>query len=194
MMLIRFLLSLLHCRPSTSRAQGRAVSENFVRLNMKVKRHSRRPGRTLSGSAFKKREWKKQQREETRGAIKKGVRFTCFKCGKPGHWAKNCSDKGGSTNLGVFSGQKVEFNESVALGLEEELSESALEVLAKESQFPSVGEAARLATGAQKGDEEDLNNYVPPPPCRTPSPPPVSMEPLYKTENGKIICKWGEGK
>lgn len=122
---------------------GKGVSENFVRLNMKVKRHCRRPGRVLTGSAYKRQEWKKRQKEEEergKGKSKRVGRFVCFKCGNTGHWARNCKERGSSNNLGTFSGQKVGFSESVALGLgEEEMDSSTLEDLEKEIPFRQSG-------------------------------------------------------
>ena len=211
------------------RRGGKAVSDNFVRLNMKVKKFSKRPGRSLTGSAYKRHMWKKRQNQETgngvvggagRGGARKGGRGRgrniCFKCGKPGHWAKNCTDKGGSKNLGNFAGEAVKFDDSLALGGEDDVDSDMLEELAKNSPFPTVQEAAMMARGikvkpkaaaaesSEQGDVEtdggggergenvdSSSSYVAPPPCHTHStPPPPSVEPLYPlTEDGHVISK-----
>ena len=205
------------------RRGGKAVSDNFVRLNMKVKKFSKRPGRSLTGSAYKRQMWKKQQNQETGsgvgGAGRGGARIgrgrggggrnICFKCGKPGHWAKNCTDKGGSKNLGTFAGEAVKFDDSLALGREDDVDSDMLEELAKNSPFPTVQEAAMMARGiklkpkaaaaesSEQGESEadgrgggenadssslspSSSFYMAPPPCHTHStPPPPSVEPLY---------------
>jgi ATP-dependent DNA helicase Q4 len=138
---------------------GKAVSDNFVRLNMKVKKFCKRPGRSLTGSAYKRHMWKQRQKQETgsgvggagRGGARKGGRGggrnVCFKCGKPGHWAKNCTDNGGSKNLGKFAGEAVKFDDSLALGREDDVDSDMLEELAKNSPFPTVQDAAMMARG-----------------------------------------------
>lgn len=175
------------------------MSENFVRLNMKVKRYSRRPGRALTGSAYKRQEWKKRQREGEKSVPSRGKgRFVCFKCGNAGHWARNCKERGGSTHLGSFSGQKVGFSESMALGLEDEVGSAELRVLDKESPFPSVSQAAGMAAGKSADDVVDDDDadlgvpYVPPPTSHTsPVPSLPTMEALFTAEDGKIGGKCG---
>lgn len=194
----------------SGRGKGSAVSDNFVRLNMKVKRFSRGRGRSLSGSAYKRHVWKKRQAQEmgsARGGAKKGVtrRNVCFKCGKAGHWAKNCTDNGGSKDLGKFAGEAVNFNDNFILGREDDIDSTMLEELAKNSPFPTVHEAAMMARGVKfdpskaatsrqsngemdgSGDRE-TESYVAPPPCHThPTTPPPSVDPLYPlTEEGSI--------
>lgn len=199
------------------------MSDNFVRLNMKVKKFSKRPGRSLSGSAYKRHMWKKRQNQEIGsgvggagrgGARKGGGRNVCFKCGKPGHWAKNCTDNGGSKNLGTFAGEAVKFDDSLALGREDAVDSDLLEELDKNSPFPTVQEAAMMAMGikvkpkmavsngqdeteendggeGENADSSSVSSYVAPPPCHTPSTPcPPSVEPLYQlTEDGHVISK-----
>ena len=172
-----------------------AVSDNFVRLNLKVKRFSRKPGSVISGSAYKRKMWKKSQRGSYGGGGgggggRGGGSNACFKCGKPGHWAKNCNEGVGSKNLGCFAGEKVQFSETV----EEvaELDREGLHRLAKESPFPSTREAAVMARGVslaqsrvEKGPERtsgggEAECFQPLPPCRVSSPtPPAPMEPLF---------------
>ena len=203
-------------RSAGGRGKGKSVSDNFVRLNMKVKKFSRRPGRSLTGSAYKRQMWKKRQNQEMGGAgggAKKGPirRNVCFKCGKPGHWAKNCTDNGGSKNLGKFAGEAVKFEDNVILGQEDDLDTETLEDLAKNCPFPTVHEAAMMATGVKvkqpektaasseggDGEEEEggsgekAESYVAPPPCHVRStPPPPSVEPLYPlAEDGSVTSK-----
>ena len=186
------------------------MSDNFVRLNMKVKRFSRGRGRSLSGSAYKRHVWKKRQSGEVGGVgggAKKGggpKRNVCFKCGKPGHWAKNCTDNGGSKNLGKFAGEAVKFNDDIVLGREDDVDPSMLEELAKNSPFPTVHDAAMMARGVKfdpsraatsgecdkdtDGGSTATETYVAPPPCHTHStPPPPSVDALYPlTADGKV--------
>ena len=135
----------------------RSVSDNFVRLNMKAKRFSRGKGR-LSGSAYKRKEWRKNQGggggEGGGGRGGGGGRNVCFRCGKPGHWAKNCTEKGGFKNLGRFGGEEVRFDEAVGMS-EEQLDEATLKTLAQDSPFPSIEEAALMARGIKPGEKSD---------------------------------------
>ena len=178
---------------------GGTGSENFVKLNLKVKRYSRR-GRLLSGAQYKRREWKQRQKEAGSGSSGRsqgGGRFGCFKCGKVGHWAKNCTDNGGSTHLGNFAGEKVEFNDSMILGEEEEkLDREAMEALEKDSPFPTVQEAAAMAAGKKverrmvrrEEDEEETSSYVPSPVGEVECCPPA-VAPLLKTDAGTITSE-----
>ena len=188
---------------------GGTVSENFVRLNLKVKRYSK-SGRSLTGSHYKRRQWKQRHKEAGSGSSKGrgGGRYGCFKCGKVGHWARNCTDIGGSTHLGSFAGEKVGFSDSMALGEGEEGPDGEnLEELEKESPFPTIREAAAMAAGErvkrrmvkEEKDEElgergdAISPYVPPPlpplpagnvdRCRPP------VEPLLQTNEGEMTCK-----
>lgn len=112
----------------------------------------------------------------------------------------------------------MKFDDSLALGREDDIDSDMLEELAKNSPFPTVQEAAMMARGtkvkpkaaAQLSEQDEVgasetdgggeegenvnsssSSYVAPPPCHTHStPPPPSVEPLYPlTEDGHIISK-----
>ena len=68
------------------------VSQNFVRLNMKIRRYKRK-GQS-STSKFRKHRF--------------GKKDTCYKCGGKGHWARDCP---ASKNLGTFDGEEVRYCE-----------------------------------------------------------------------------------
>ena len=153
-------------KSTSSTSRGSAVSDNFVRLNMKVKRFSRRPGRGLTGSAHKRLAWKKMQKGRSFGSggggsgLGKSGRSGCFKCGNPGHWAKNCTASAGSKNLGKFDGEKVGFSDKMAAGDEGDLDEATLEELSRESPFPTVEDAAMMARGIKFGSRRDCQEDV----------------------------------
>ena len=68
-------------------------SENFVRLNMKVKRFSKK-GQRVKGAIYKRQQWKKKQRDR-----QKSYGDKCFRCGQSGHWASKCTNA--AANVGT---------------------------------------------------------------------------------------------
>ena len=176
------------------------MSDNFVRLNMKVKRYSKKSGR-ITGSGYKRKMWKQNQGITGSGSGGRKGFNVCFKCGKPGHWAKNCTDNGGSKNLGQFAGQKVGFSDLP----EDDIDSASLEELVRESPFPSVADAALMARGVKRDQSEmggldtdtiggtpstSSSSFLPPPPCHMPpAPSRPGVEPLFQTDGGKIIGK-----
>ncbi len=208
--------STLKKNSSVKTGLSTAVSENFVRINIKVKRFSRNK-KGLTGSAHKRIAWKKMQKSRAGGGgsgggggggsgLGKGGRSVCYKCGNPGHWAKNCDSNVGSKNLGKFDGEDVGFSDRMAAG-DEEINSAMFEQLAKESPFPSVEDAAKMACGvkfaatkeeqsktpttSQSDDDGDGDNttesFIPPPPSYSRTTPcSRSVEPLFTTEDGQI--------
>ena len=183
----------------SSSFSSNSVSDNFVRLNLKVKRFSRKRG-GLTGSAYKRRMWKKYQKGQSGASFRGGGggrgSGVCFKCGKPGHWAKECTEREGSKNLGSFAGEKVQFSDGMGLEHMEELDSDTLQRLAQESPFPSTREAAVMARGVglEQSRQAQAETAVEPeepfvalPPCsvRPPSPPPP-MEPLFPSDTGDV--------
>ena len=77
----RWYLKALHVVVRSASVSG----DNFVRLNMKVKKYQRKGGH-ISGPAYKRMQWKEKMkaRSESFGSDK------CFKCGGSGHWANKC--------------------------------------------------------------------------------------------------------
>ena len=136
-----------------------SVSDNFVRLNMKVKRFSRKSMR-ITGSKYKRQQWKQRQKWSNnrggRGGRPSGRSNVCFKCGKPGHWARNCSETGGCTNLGVFNGEDVRYSNDQNGIFEEGEDHKALEQLKYMSPFPTVEEAAEMMRKNQRMESKEI--------------------------------------
>ena len=102
----------------------------------------------MTGAQYKRQQWKQKQKWRANksnqdaggGQHRKGYNV-CFKCGKPGHWARNCTDKGGFTNLGTFNGESVEFTDDISGVFEED--DLLLEEIDSSCPFPSVEEATQ---------------------------------------------------
>ncbi|XP_046565076.1 ATP-dependent DNA helicase Q4-like [Haliotis rubra] len=67
---------------------SRASSENFVRLNMKVKKYRRKDGRHMTGGQYKRNQWKQKMQ-----ARSKSYGDKCFICNETGHWSRDCPQK-----------------------------------------------------------------------------------------------------
>lgn len=92
-------MNVIFCRPlGKAKSSGSVLGDNFVRLNMKLKRYKRKGGRPVSGPAAKRLAWKQkmQARNQSRGN-------GCFKCGETGHWAKDCKGKYSSGEVSALS-------------------------------------------------------------------------------------------
>ena len=121
---------------------------------MKVKWFSRKPNR-ITGSRYKRQQWKQRERRKGLGGGVWSTRggTTCFKCGKSGHWAHNCSNSGGFKNLGKFDGQDVCYSEDQGGVFEEGENPHLrregenphlLEQMGGSCVFPTVEEAAQM--------------------------------------------------
>lgn len=175
-----------------------AVSDNFVRINLKAKHFSRK--RSLTGSAHKRLAWKKLNK--SRESVKdgrgpgRGGQDVCYKCGNAGHWAKNCAANVGSKNLGKFDGESVGFSDKMSSIDNEEIDDATLQQLANESPFPSLEDAVKMACGIPfkartEGSLNDVDvpeSFVAPPPSYSRPPPrPPAVEPLYSTQENSTI-------
>ena len=145
-----------------------SVSDNFVRVNLKVKRYSR-TARRVTGSRYKRQQWRKRQKDEEGGEggskRRKSSKYSCFKCGKVGHWAKNCTERGSCKDLGTFDGEEVTYSDDIGGVFEEGGSQSDLEEMEAQSLYPSVeGVALELKkkqnarAGTDDGDGEREND------------------------------------
>ena len=117
--LVLHVLNVAYCRSSE-------VSQNFVRLNMKIRRYKRK-GQS-STSKFKRHRF--------------GKKDTCYKCGGKGHWARDCP---ASTNLGTFDGEEVLYCEDQE---EEELGEEEDTTVQEET-------ACNIGEGVSTGEAEE---------------------------------------
>ncbi|KAL8590270.1 hypothetical protein ACOMHN_006386 [Nucella lapillus] len=105
-------------------------TENFVRLNMKVKKFVRK-GSRMTGGQWKRKQWKQKM-----AARSKSYGNNCFKCGQSGHWASKCP-----------SGK-------AAGGLSSIMAEDTTPV--DEAAFPSLRAAALMARGDKTEPLRDL--------------------------------------
>ncbi|XP_067650989.1 ATP-dependent DNA helicase Q4-like [Haliotis asinina] len=71
---------------------SRVSSENFVRLNMKVKKYKRKDGRHMTGGQYKRNQWKQKMQ-----ARSKSYGDKCFICNETGHWSRDCPQKNGGS-------------------------------------------------------------------------------------------------
>lgn len=142
---------------------------------MKVKRFSRKPMR-ITGSRYKRQQWKQREKMKgnSGGAWSRG-RATCFKCGKPGHWARNCTSTGGFKNLGSFNGQSVSYTDDHS-GMFEEGEDPRL--LEEMGPYPTVEEAREMLERKLMKDYDD---------SVTPSALSYKIvEPFLELEDGKV--------
>ena len=146
---------------------------------MKVKRFSRKPNR-ITGSRYKRQQWKQRERRKgLSGGVWSRGGTTCFKCGKSGHWAHNCSNSGGFKNLGKFDGQDVCYSEDQGGVFEEGENPHLLEQMGGSCVFPTVEEAAQMMNldsmeVSTTGSTADQALYR-------------SVEPFLELEDGKVV-------
>ncbi len=144
---------------------------------MKIKRFSRKPLQ-ITGSRYKRQQWKKLHGNKGVESRSSGG-GTCFKCGKPGHWAKNCTNKEGFKNLGKFDGHSVSYNEEH----QDVFDEGEDPRLLKETGvYPTVEEACRMLHKTTGNEEPTMEeDMLPDPSCYK------LVEPFLELEDGKVL-------
>lgn len=88
-LLILLIPRLPLSKPPAPTPSGNLVSNNFRRLNMKVKRFSRAPGTSTASVKRRRRAWKNERRCSDR----KESKNTCYACGEEGHWVSQCPQR-----------------------------------------------------------------------------------------------------
>lgn len=138
-----------------------SVSENFVSLNLKAKKFSRK-SQTIGGSRYKRQQWKKRQ--QLNDGDKKGKKTVCFKCGEPGHWARSCTKLKltSSKVLGTFDGEAVTYSDDTS-GMYEEGPTPLISDCDKQksTQAESLGlEASLVQTNRKPFEPTNFNGKV----------------------------------
>jgi ATP-dependent DNA helicase Q4 len=118
--------------------QNTDVSQNFVKLNMKIKRYKRK-GQSVS-----------QKYKKYRFGKGKNV---CYKCGVKGHWARDCPT---SQNLGTFDGAEVQYCSD---GDRSESPDSDSQTVGIDEKQPSLGSTQEIQCSVEcKVPEVDGNH------------------------------------
>ncbi|XP_052059917.1 ATP-dependent DNA helicase Q4-like [Mytilus californianus] len=76
--------------PARNKAAASSTSsDNFVRLNMKIKTYKRKGKKGMTGPQMRRFQWKQKMKSRSKSYGDK-----CFKCGQEGHWANKCTGQG----------------------------------------------------------------------------------------------------
>ncbi|XP_014672954.1 PREDICTED: ATP-dependent DNA helicase Q4-like [Priapulus caudatus] len=144
---------------------GPAADNNYVRINLKKKRYTRKRG--AAGPSFKRNgQWRHKHRPDTGETTGKNL---CYRCGQEGHWASSCWQSGGFSSGAQY------------------LTEGSSQAGEDYATLPTEEEAARKALGRSDGALHELKlAALASNPVDDLPPPPPSVEPLYDSPPANV--------
>lgn len=147
----------------------------------------------ITGSRYKRQQWKQRQKtknDESNQSTTGMGRNSCFKCGRRGHWARNCTNTGGYKNLGKFDGQSVSHTDDDTGVFEEGVDLQQLlhdeRVGPTSCVFPTIDEAHQLLKNTiTSTDANDVSMETSP--SLSDQSSYQCVEPFLELENGEVM-------